>query len=472
MRWKMIVAVGLACLLGTAGFALEQEAADERIWFGLGGSTLGLFLPDLAAADAFLIDHGFGALGDAVLFTGGRGRGGALGGLSFGGIGWSGEAVTYVENRYAKLAIGFGGLEAGRVIGGDERSLLTLGVVLGGGGTSLTTFEDVAAPDESGDAFGPCGIVPEPVILGRHGVTFAIEPFVSLQVQPLHYLGFELHLGYLVPLFAFEWGDAELEGVTPRLAGLVVGVSATWGAIGRPAIGPMFDQPELEETVDQTVSLAGPCVQIDNAIGKITVEMAESTDPNAGSEVRIVAVKRAHSQPILDQVSVLIEPTRCGLAVHSKGPKGAYWEIDYAITVPAGTEIGVKQAAGDVRLIDVAATASIELGLGEIVVDGLVGASLTISAGAGDVQVVNVAAEAIEVELGTGNVEILLPADASYGVAAKVAFGEIVVGPFLGFEAIAAGGLLGSVEATLGEGSGSLSVNLGVGEIAIRPASD
>lgn len=413
MRWETIVAVGLACLLGTAGFALEEEAADERIWFGLGGSTLGLFLPDLSAVDTFLIDNGFGAFGDAVLFTGGRGRGGALHGPSFGGIGWGGEAATSVENRYAELAIGFGGLELGRVIGGDERSLLTLGVVLGGGGTSLTLFEGVAALDEDSDPFGPCGIVPEPVILGRHGAFFAIEPFLSLQVQPLHYFGFELHLGYLLPLFAFEWGDAELVGVAPGLAGPVVGLSATWGAIGRPAIGSILDQPDLEETIEQTVSLAGPCVEIDNAIGQITVETAESTDADADSEVRIVAVIRAHSQSILDQVSILIEPTRSGLAVHSKGPRRGSWEIDYAITVPAGTEIGLKQAAGDVRLIDVVATASIELGLGEIEVDGLVGSSLTVSSGAGNVHVVDVAAEAIEVELGTGDVEILLPTEAS-----------------------------------------------------------
>ena len=110
MRWRTIVAVGLACLLGTTGLALEEEASDGRIWFGLGGSTLGLFLPDLSAVDTFLSDNGFGAFGDAVLFTGGRGRGGALHGPAFGGIGWGGEAATSVENRYAGLAIGFGGL--------------------------------------------------------------------------------------------------------------------------------------------------------------------------------------------------------------------------------------------------------------------------------------------------------------------------------------------------------------------------
>jgi len=470
MRRKTIVALGLVCLLGTVGLAIEEEVSDGRIWFGLGGSTLGLFFPDLAAVDAFLIDSGFSGFGDAMLFTGGRGRGGSLHGLSLGGIGWGGEAKSAAGNRNAELAIGFGGLELGRVIGGDGRSLLTLGVVLGFGGTSLTLIEDAATFGGDDHPFGPCGIVPEPAILSRHGAFGAVEPFVSLQVQPLHYLGFELHLGYLVPLFAFGWGDAELEGVSPGLAGPVVGLSVTWGAIGRPAIGPIFGRPKLEETVEQSVSLAGPCVEIDNAIGGITVETAES--PNADSTVRIVAAKRAHSQAVLDRVSVLIEPTRCGLAVHSEGPRNGYWEIDYAITVPAGIEIVAKQAAGDVRLLDVSSTASVELGLGEVEVSGFAGTSLTVSSGAGDVVLVGVEAETVEVELGSGSVEIVLPNEASYDVVAEAGIGGIRIGPFPAPEAIETGGFASSVETALGAGERSLSVTVGVGEIGIRPAAE
>ena len=470
MRRETIVALGLVCLLGTVGLAIEEEVSDGRIWFGLGGSTLGLFFPDLTAVDAFLTDNGFGGFGDAMLFSGGRGRGGALRGLSLGGIGWGSEVKSSVENRYAELAIGFGGLELGRVIGGDGRSLLTLGVVLGGGGASLTLIEDAAAFGGDDGPFRPCGIVPEPAVLGRHGAFGAVEPFVSLQVQPLHYLGFELHLGYLVPLFTFEWGDAELEGVSPGLAGPVVGFSVTWGAIGRPAIRPVFERPELEETIDQSVSLAGPCVEVDNAIGEITVETAGS--PDAESTVRIVATKRARSQATLDRVSVLIEPTRCGLAVHSKGPRNGYWEIDYVLTVPTGIEIEAKQAAGDVRLYDVSSTAAVELGLGDVEVSGFAGASLAVSSGAGDVRIGDVEAETIEVGLGTGDIEIVLPNDASYEVAAEAGIGEIRIGPFLGLEAIEADGLASSVGATLGAGERSLSVKVGVGEIEIRPASE
>jgi len=471
MHWKTIVVVGLVCLLGTAGFALEEDVADERIWFGLGGSTVGFFLPALAGANAALIAGGFDAFGDVVLISGGRARGGALGGLSFGAIGWSGEAVTLAGNRRAELAIGFGGFELGRVVGGDLRSLLTLGAVLGGGGSSLTLLETPIPLDEGGGC-SLRGVVPEPMVLMRVGAFLAIEPFVSLQVQPLHNFGFELHLGYLVPLFAFEWGDVKLEGVAPRFAGPVISLSATWGAIGRPAIGPVLDRPKVEEAIDQTVSLAGPCVRIDNRVGRITVETSEAEQAGSVSQVRIVAVKQAQSQTLLDQVSVLIEPTRCGLSLHSKGPRHGFWEVEYLITVPAGTEIEVTQAAGDVHLKGVVGTAAIELALGEVEVAGFVGPVLTIGVGAGGVRVVDAEAETIEIEVGTGDVEIQLLEQASYRVVAEAGIGAVSVGPFPGFDTVEASGLAVDVDATLGQGEGSLAIEVLVGEVHVRPRAE
>ena len=466
IRKATMIAIGVTCLLATAVVALEEVARGDRIWFGLGGSALGLALPDLGSVNLHLADRGFDAFGDAILFTGGRGRGGVLGGLSLGGIGWAGETAASGEDGHADLAIGFGGLEVGRVIGGDEQSLLTLGVVIGGGGTSLLLIEGTGQAGGDDGPFGSCGVAPKPLILGRYGAIAAIEPFASLQVQPLHYLGFELHLGYLLPIVSFEWGDAELVGASPRLAGPVVCISATWGAIGRPAIGPILERPMLEETVEQSASLAGPCVEIDNAVGRVTV------DVGAESGVHIVAVKRAHTQVVLDQVAVLIEPTRCGLRVDSRGPRSGYWEIEYSISVPVGADVAVTQAVGDVHVSDVSGATSIELGIGGIDVESVVGPSLQVESGAGDIRVVGVVAETIEVKLGTGDIEIILPAAASYALAARVEIGEITVGPFEEFAGIETGGLGRRAEATLGDGAGDLSVRLGIGEIGIRAASD
>ncbi len=466
MSWKAIIGVALACLVGMTALAADEADGAGRVWFGLGGSTVGVAFPDLAVVNTLLTDRGYGALGETVLFTGGRARGGVIGGLSLGGIGWGGEMAAVAENRYAELAIGFGGIEAGGVLGGDERTLLTLGAVLGGGGTSMVLLEDAIPVDAGEEPYGTCGVIPEPLIFGRYSVFLAIEPFISLQVQPLHYLGFELHLGYLFPIASYEWGDAELEGATPKLSGPVVSLSATWGAIGRPAIGPILERPEVEETVDQSVSLSGPCVDVNNGIGSISVETTEDPD------VRIVAVKRAHSQTMLDQVSILIEPTRCGLTVHSKGPRNSYWEIDYTVFVPMGTEVSATQGAGDIVLRETGGKASIELGVGEVEVTGRFGPSLAVQSGAGHVRLFGVVAEEIDVELGTGDVEVLLPSGAAYAIDAGVGIGEIAIGPFEGLDAIEAGGLGSHVEATLGDGSGRLSIDLGVGEIHVRSVAE
>ncbi len=466
MNWKAIGIIGLSCLLGMAGLTLAEEANGERLWFGLGGSSLGLAFPDFSAVDAYLFDNGYVSVGDAFLFTGGWIRGGSLPGLSLGAIGWSGAAMTVSGTKYAELSVGFGGVEIGRVIGGDDRSLLSLGVVLGGGGTSLTLSGSAGGASAAGGRFGLQGIEPGPSILSRQSAFFTIEPYVSLQVQPLHYFGFELNLGYMLSLLSFDWGDPEMEGVFPRMSGPVVGLSATWGVIGRPVFGPIADRPALEETVDQTVSLAGPCVEIENALGSITVE----TYGGEGSSVRIGAVKRAHTQAILDRVSILIEPTRCGLTIRSTGPRTGYWEIDYTVAVPPGVELSLEQAAGSIRLNGVSAAASIDLGIGEIEIEGIDGPSLLLQSGAGDVRISGVEAEMVEVNLGTGDIEILLPVDASYATTAIAGIGEISIGPFPELEALEAGGLGGRVETVLGSGSGDLTIMLGVGEIDIRPA--
>ena len=462
MNWKTIIIAVLALGLGIAAYTADGASEDARIWFGLGGSTVGLAFPDLAATNGLLIDRGFAPLGEGLIVTGGRGRGGVLGGLSLGGLGWGGEASSSSENRTAEMAVGFGGIEVGAAVGGDERSLLTLGAVLGGGGTALTLVEEPLLDGES--PFVPCGIVPEPLVLSRYGAFLSIEPFVSFQVQPLHYFGFELHLGYVLPIASFAWGDAELAAGEPQLAGPVIGLSATWGAIGRPAIGPIFERPKVEETVDQSVSLAGPCVEVDNGIGSITIDTWD------GDGVRIVAVKRAQSQTILDGVTLLIEPTRCGVAIHSKGPRNAYWEIEYRLEVPVGTEIRASQGAGDIRLGSGAGDASIELGVGEIEVEGTVGPSLVVRSGAGDIRLLGITADQIDVNLGTGEIEIDLPADAAHAIDATVGIGGLSVGPFQEMEAIEANGLGSSVSATLGEGTARLSIHLGVGEIRVKRA--
>ncbi|MFC2081589.1 hypothetical protein ACFLR0_00185 [Candidatus Bipolaricaulota bacterium] len=353
------------CLVASVILALAsvQLAAQEpdHVWFGLGGSSVGLLVPDLGAIDAFLLDNGFAALPDIIWSGGGRGRGGLLHGLSIGGVGWAAAGASRIEDRVAELAAGFGGIELGYVAGGDPRSLLTLGIVLGGGGSSLTLREKV--DDGTGCwPFSPCGIIVDPVTGSAASAFVAIEPFVSFQVQVLPFVGFELHLGYMLPIVGVEWGDPGLEGVGLRLEGPVIGVSLTWGAIGRLRTAGLVG----EETVAETAELIGPCVTVDAAMGEILIEAGTGSD----ATVEVVAVKHTLWESDLDDVRVQIEPTRCGLLISAQGPAMRPWSIDYRILVPAGIELDVRQGIGDVRLEGVSGSASIELGIGQITVAG------------------------------------------------------------------------------------------------------
>jgi hypothetical protein len=360
-------------------------------------------------------------------------------------------------------------VEFGCVVGGSERSWLTFGAVLGGGGTALVLREDA---EDGGGICGssiPCGIVIEPTPLRAEHAFVAVEPFVSFQVQPLRFLGFELHLGCLVPLFDAAWGDPTLSDVPNDLAGPVVGLSLTWGAVGRPPLG----RGVAEETVERTIELVGPCVTIDNAVGQIVVAADPARGVQTGSAVvDVVAVKRGPSQERLQRVDVLIEPTECGVWIHSEGPQRMTCAVDYTITVPAGIVLDLRQGAGSVRLDDVSGSARIELGVGEVAVDGFRGSELTIEGGVGSTRVVDSTATSTEINVGVGEVHASLPEPASYGVHTNVGIGGITIGSFLGNDPMHRGGFGADIDTVIGAGENALTIGVGIGEIDIEAMRD
>jgi len=450
--------LGLLILALASTQLVAQE--PDRVWFGLGGSSAGIFLPELGVVNAFLLDAGFAALPDVAWSAGGRGRGGLLHGLSIGGIGWAAAASSQIEDRIAEYGFGFGGIEFGYVVGGDQRSLLTLGLVLGGGGSSLTLREQV---DDGGGCwpFSPCGIVVGPVTVTAASAFVAIEPFVSFQVQPLPFVGFEVHLGYLLPIAGVEWGDLGVDGPGLRPEGSIIGVSVTWGAIGRLRTAGLVG----EETVVKTAELVGPCVTIEGAMGEIVIEPLLE----GASAVEVVAAKHTLWKSDLENVSVQIEPTRCGVRVFAEGPTMRPWSVDYLVRVPMGTELDVRHGVGNVRLDNVSGSAAIELGIGQVVVDGFEGTRLAISGGVGQIVVTGASAELIDVSLGTGDVDVLLLPEASYAVMAGVGIGGIEIESFPGTNEAGLVGPGGRIETVLGEGEGELVIDLGIGGISVSP---
>jgi hypothetical protein len=461
----------LLCCALIAPWAVAQEMDDSMMGFGFGGPSIGIFLPDLTGVNAFLEDNGYAALDGLMITAGGRGRGGVIGGVSAGGLGWGGAIETGTGTSEAGLAMGFGGIELGHVAGGDEQSLLTVGFVLGGGGASLTVRGIDPFPPPCPNQ-GPQGCIPTPEDYSMGRFFLAVQPFISMQVQPLGFLGFELHVGWIIPLLGFEWCDAPLDvGGRPilELGGPTLGFSLTWGGIGA---APAED--DASATTRHIVPLTGDCVEIENPVGLIEVTTVEagSVQTASGAAAEIVVTRNARSAAVREQIAIDIGDGECGLRIATDGPRRWGWSVDYEVTLPHGTELRINQGAGDVRLEDYWGEATVELGAGAIEIDGFHGDALGIDLGVGDVTIAGVVAEDTTVRVGTGDADIFVGPDASLRVEATTGVGEVSIGPFPGVPEAESSGFGSDLAAQLGDGARSLSVNVGVGSIAVSPEED
>jgi len=222
----------VALLLGLpfVGLANHEDVGATAMGFGFGGPMIGLFVLDLGSGDdqatvnGILAENGYAPLPERMITFGGGGGGGVMGGFSFGGSGWGGSITSIQEGKKAELSLGFGGMNIAYAVGGDERSLLLIGVVLGGGGLDLKLRDRIPVSFE--DA------VADPTTVTLSQGFFAAEPYVCFQVQPLSWLAFEAHLGYLLTLPGnWEEGGLEVAGPFLRLSGPFVGLSIAFGGI-------------------------------------------------------------------------------------------------------------------------------------------------------------------------------------------------------------------------------------------------
>ena len=233
MRNAVWVLVTVVLLLGLpfVGLANHEDVEETAMGFGFGGPLIGLFVLDLGSGDdqktvnGILAANGYGPLPERMVTFGGGGGGGVIGGFSFGGSGWGGTIDSLREGKKAELALGFGGMNIAYAVGGNDRSLLLIGAVLGGGGLDLELRDRI--PVDFEDA------VADPTTVTLSQGFFAAEPYVAFQVQPLSWLGFEVHLGYLFSLAgSWEEGGQEIAGPTLEVSGAFVGLSIAFGGIG------------------------------------------------------------------------------------------------------------------------------------------------------------------------------------------------------------------------------------------------
>jgi len=229
MRRAWIRWLSTGVLIGAlAGAAL---AAESTRGFGGGGPGFGLFMPDLAEINAFVEAAGFPAFDGELFLVGGGGRGGAVPGPVFGGAGWGAWIESERGGLHAEYGLGLGGFDMGFAVGGSDRSVLTFGALMGGGGAEviLTEFPQAAIARTN-----PRGIVPEPARQTYDCGFVLVALYLDAQIQLLDWMGLGVRAGYVLSLLELNGGDEgplDAPALAPR--GPYVRFSVVFGGMDR-----------------------------------------------------------------------------------------------------------------------------------------------------------------------------------------------------------------------------------------------
>jgi len=134
-KWTVFTIVSLVVL-----FSLEAIARqNDGFWSG-GGLVGWTSLAELGPLNDLLSLNGFAPLSEGFAVYGGWGSMGGSLGWRVGGRGASGETVSRLGDKTARLALSYGGLHFDYGLLLNERYDLSVGVTLGGGDASLTLF--------------------------------------------------------------------------------------------------------------------------------------------------------------------------------------------------------------------------------------------------------------------------------------------------------------------------------------------
>ena len=455
----------LACI-SAVGSSLALAEPITR-GFGFGGAMAMAFFPDMTGVNTFMSENGLPAMGDFLIGAGGGGRGGVIGGLSFGGIGWGMLALSEGEDHYAELVFGGGGFDIGAAIGGNDTSVLTVGAVVGGGANVLTLtgiFDDL-------EDLAPSGIVPEPTSRELvHAMGF-VQPYVSMSAQLLPWMGFELRLGYVLPVFGIDVGDLlGIPAPSLDLSGPTISLGFVFGSIGSTATSD-DDKPTGHAQVTSLsdgsfVVQADAELVIENELGDIVISgyAVDTTDTASDLVVEWQAVRMATERRIAE-LQVVSDVTEIGATLKTVGSG----RVDYMLRVPTGIDLTVRNGAGDINLVSYEAqTIIIENGAGDVELQGVRATALIVAGGVGKIDLLDVDAQTLIAELGIGEIVLGLPVSASARVIAKAGIGDVSIDRFPGMTGGVRGFLGKSGNVTLGHGEQMVELNVGLGKIEIE----
>lgn len=463
MTKRVLVLVVLFALAGGTHVCVGEDGG--ALGFGYGGGGVAGFFPNLDGVNVFLSENGLAPLGEFLIGGGGSGRGGVIGGMSFGGMGWGVSATSTGLDRSAEFTVGAGGFDLGFAVGGDESSVLTFGAVLGGGASALELTIGGPVPLD-GD---PRGVIPTPLTrtIGR---AFAfVQPYVSMEAQIVSFVGLEVRIGYLVPIIGFDFGDlVGIPAPSLNLSGPFVGVSLVFGGIGGAAESGGNAGATSRSGGSFDLGTRGG-VSIENGVGDIVVSsyVVDTTQTDSRRIVEWTAVAGAGDADSLSKLSVETETTATGVTLHTVGDG----KVDYALRVPAGTNLDLVDGAGRIEVVGhLAAQISVTLGAGELMLSNLVAEELSVSLGAGKVALSGVEATQLNAHVGAGEIALDLPLGAAATVSASAGIGDVDVSGFPGMTVRSRGFFFTrSVDAVLGGGSAEVSLSVGIGRIVVHP---
>ncbi|MCK5247666.1 hypothetical protein KAR02_12240, partial [Candidatus Bipolaricaulota bacterium] len=173
---------------------------------------------------------------------------------------------------------------------------------------------------------------------------------------------------------------------------------------------------------------------------------------------------RTAKEKRIEELQAVAEDIETGMMLHSTG----LGEIDYAIQIPAGIDLKVKNGAGYVAVIGhEAQTIIIENGVGGINLQSLRATALIVAGGVCEIELSDVEAQTLLVDLGLGWINIDLPVDTSARLLAKAGIGDVILDRFPGMTGGVRGFLGKTANATLGHGEAMIELNVGLGAIDI-----
>jgi hypothetical protein len=456
----------LVCIGSMGSGLVAAEPATRE--FGYGAVMAMAFFPDMTGINTFMSENGLPPMGDALIGMGGGGRGGVIGGPAFGGMGWGVLATSESEDRSAELVFAAGGLDLGAAVGGDEGSVLTMGVVLGGGANILS----LTGPPGQTEAVTPGGIVPGPMHRELRLIVGFVQPYVSMAAQLLPWMGFEFRFGYVLPLLGIEYGD--LPGIPApslELAGPTVSLGFAFGGIGtEPEVEAEAEEERAPARVTAVsegsfVVAAGDELAIENALGDVAISAYAVEDVEVADLVVEWQAARTCKARRIDELQVVFDATDAGASLKTVGSG----RVDYVLRVPIGVDLRVRNGAGNVTLVGhEAPTIIIENGVGDVNLNDVSATALIVSGGVGRIDLPDVDAQQLIAELGVGDIALTLPASASAKVTAKTGIGDVTIARFPGMIG-GTHGLIGkSGDVTLGDGERTIELNVRLGGIDIE----